>query len=183
MRIERLAKSHQREGFDSDDADLDDWIRHAAGQNQRADNAAVFVLADGDQVAGYYALAMGSVIRADAPQAMKPSRRPVRIPVALLGRLAVDRKCQGRGLGAELLRDAVLRTARVSAGIGCAALAVNCADQRAKDFYLHLLPFLESPVDPLLLLMPTAAIRAQADLNRRSSVGTELLGDGLIPPW
>ena len=61
------------------------------------------------KVIGYYSLAAGSLLRARAPGSLRRNK-PDPLPVMLLGRLAVDRSCQGKGYGKGLLRDAILRT-------------------------------------------------------------------------
>lgn len=75
-------------------------------------------------------------------------------PVALLARLAVDSEHEGRGLGAALLQDVLLRTAAISERIGCRALLVHAESEAAKRFYQHLVPeFESSPTDPLHLVL------------------------------
>jgi GNAT superfamily N-acetyltransferase len=77
---------------------------------------------------------------------------PEPIPVVLLGRLAVDRKEQGRSLGSNLLRDAITRTVEAAEIIGVRALLVHALNERARDFYLHH-DFEPSPTDPLHLML------------------------------
>lgn len=99
----------------------------------------------------YYALATGSILRQQAPGKIK-REMPEPIPVMVLGRLVVDHKWQGSGLGSGLLRDAVLRTYNVSKQVGVRALLVHALSEDAKAFYLHH-GFMKSPLDPMTLML------------------------------
>ena len=57
------------------------------------------------------------------------------MPIARLGRLAVDSAYLGRQLGATLLWDAAMRAVRSEVAVF--ALAVDAKDDRAEAFYLH----------------------------------------------
>ena len=77
---------------------------------------------------------------------------PDPIPVAVLGRLAVDRSRHGQGLGAAMLRDAVLRSQEAARILGLRGLLVHAIDSPAKVFYEHH-GFTASPTQPLMLVM------------------------------
>jgi len=137
--------------FDSGERSLDDWLRKRAVTNQATGASRCFVTCRDTRVVGYYALATGSV------QRLETSRRigqgmPEPIPVVLLGRLAVDRKEQGRSLGSNLLRDAITRTVEAAEIIGLRALLVHALNERARDFYVHH-DVEPSPTDPLHLML------------------------------
>ncbi|MFT4217871.1 MAG: GNAT family N-acetyltransferase [Micropruina sp.] len=154
----KLAKADIRDGFRSGADDLDLWLTKYAWENQQANNATTYVVVDGSRVVGYYAIAMSAVARAVVPERLRQAR-PAQIPCVLLARLAVDRDYQGRGLAWVLLRDALLRSVVASDGIGAAAVLVHCRDENARRFYLHSGDFLESPLDPLQLMVPIKALR------------------------
>jgi hypothetical protein len=81
-------------------------------------------------------------------------------PVALLTRLGVDTRHEGRGLGAGLLQDVFARLVELSDDIGCRGLLVHSESAKARDFYLHLIPEFEaSPTDLLHLVLLTKDIR------------------------
>ena len=81
-------------------------------------------------------------------------------PVAILARLAVDLRHEGRGLGAGLLRDVMARFAEVSEEIGARALVIHAESVAAQQFYLHLIPGLEqSPTHPLHLIALAKDVR------------------------
>lgn len=154
---EPLGDEHPLEGFASGEKSLDDWLSEHARQAEAGHAARTYVATDPStgRVAGYHALAAGSVRPLDATRRLaagQPTRRP--IAVILLARLAVDRDYQGGGLGRSLLADAMLRSAAAAQGVGARALVVNALDDHAASFYERF-GFERSPTDPhhLILLM------------------------------
>lgn len=91
---------------------------------------------------GYYALAMGSVRHEVAPSRLRRGQ-PDPVPVLLLAKLALERQLHGTGLGADLLRDALIRAIAGSRQFGARAVVVDAIDDRAFAFYRHhdFLPF------------------------------------------
>jgi GNAT superfamily N-acetyltransferase len=110
------------------------------------------MVARGLRVVGYYTLAVGSVAPETAPPRVAQGLGRYPLPVTLLARLAVDVAEQGRGLGAALVKDAVLRTAQAADIVGSRALLVHAKDERARDFYRKF-GFEPSPVDDLQLYL------------------------------
>jgi GNAT superfamily N-acetyltransferase len=104
------------------------------------------------RVIGYYALSNGGVAAAEAPGKIKRNM-PDPIPVMILGRLAIDLSWQGKGLGTDLLRDAVLRTLHAATISGIRALLVHALDEKAEIFYRKN-GFLPTAVRPLTLFLP-----------------------------
>ena len=102
--------------------------------------AAAFVLLDAEanSIAGYYTLSSGAVEPAALPPEVtrKLPRYPA-LPVVLLGRLAVDVRYQGQGLGGILLVDALRRALAHSAGVAAMAVIVDAVDEQARRFYEH----------------------------------------------
>jgi GNAT superfamily N-acetyltransferase len=139
---------------------LDRWLRAHAGQSQRRDAARTFVTAEPDgSVVGYYTLVAAHVRHetATAPAARGMSRQYL-VPVALLARLAVDRRQQGAGLGAGMLLDALQRVIRASDAIAVRAIIVDAIDERAASFYRHF-GFENSPLAPSTLMVPLEVAR------------------------
>lgn len=135
VRIEPLA-GHDRSAFDCGVRPLDVYFQRSAGQDSRRRVANVYVALVGEvtEVAAFYTLSACGVPR----QALPPgtSRRLPRydtLPAVLMGRLAVDRRWQGQGLGGILIVDAVERVRR--SGIGAIGLLVDAKDPSAADFY------------------------------------------------
>ncbi len=153
-----LGPAHGCSAFDCGETVLDDWLKRRALVNQLSGASRTFVLASSTgQVIAYYALAAGAVVHADATGAVRRNM-PEPIPVMILGRLAVDRRQQGRNLGASLLKDAVLRCAAVAENAGVRAVLVHALNDSAKAFYQRY-GFVESPTNPmtLMLKLPTKA--------------------------
>lgn len=131
---------------------LDAYLRDRAMRNHQGGGARCFVTLDDDgQIAGYYTLSSGSVEPAQAPGSIRRNM-PSPVPALLMGRLAVDRKHQGHGLGAMLLYDAVARCATVAQNAGVRVLFVHALSESARQFYLRY-DFVESPHDPMMLLL------------------------------
>lgn len=110
--IERLAKHHDRSAFECGQRSLSDWIRQSAGQFMDRDLSRVYVAVSPgqSQVLGYYAISNAHIRPDDLPRPnSKRLPRHIDVPVALIGKLAVDRGVQGQGLGAFLLIDAPRR--------------------------------------------------------------------------
>ena len=159
-----LERRDDRSRFQSGNTEIDDWFHRFAWQNHRAGNARVFVTTQEPDTLGFYALSMGAVQRSTLPDALKPGRRPDPCPVLLLARLAVDQRAQGRGIGAALLTDALLRTYRLSNDVGFAALLVYCAHDRAREFYLSQSSnFVSCPGAENHLVLPLRALREFID--------------------
>lgn len=130
-----LTSAHLLESFSCGEASLDDWLKRRALSNHINGASRTYVVADSlGRVFGYYALAAGAVSHKDASSAVRRNM-PDPIPVLVLGRLAVDVSCQGRQLGAALLKDAVQRTYAVAQQAGIRALLVHALNERAKAFY------------------------------------------------
>ena len=159
-----LERQDDRSRFQSGNPEIDDWFHRFAWQNHATGSARVFVATQGPETLGFYALATGAVERIKLPESLKPRRRPDPCPVLLLARLAVDLRAQGRGIGAALLTDALLRTYRLSNDVGFAALLVYCAHDRAREFYLSQSSnFVSCPGAENHLVLPLRALREFID--------------------
>lgn len=143
-------------GFDCGNPDLTSWLHEIALLAQRKHTARVFVIHRKRRVFGYYTLSMAHVYRADAPRSLRGGV-PREIPCVLLGRLAVDQREQGRGVGRALVKDAIHRTARAAVEVGAVAMLVHATDDRARAFYEGI-DFLPSPTNPLHLFLPMGDI-------------------------
>src|SRR5579864_6132071 len=139
--IEPLRNDHNRADFSCGNASLDRYLKEQAGQDLRRDCAAPFVLVSerGDTtILGYYTLSSYGIDVGELPAdvAKKLPRYPL-IPATLLGRLAVDRRYQGQGIGEFLLIDALHRAVVQSTEIAAAAVVVDAIDAGAAQFYQH----------------------------------------------
>lgn len=154
-----LTARHDVAGFDCGDTSLNEWLRRRAGANQMSGASRTYVACDGGTIVGYYALAAGAVTAAQAPGAFRRNMPDPTIPIVLLGRLAVDHRFQGRGLGRALFRDAALRVMSAAETIGVRGLVVHALSDEARAFYLAL-GLTAAPLDPLTLLVTVAELRA-----------------------
>lgn len=153
-----LVQVHDPSAFDCGEAVLNEWLKRRAFANQVTGASRTFVVVgESNQVLAYYALAAGAVVHADDAGSVCRNM-PDPIPVMVLGRLAVDRSCQGKQLGSALLKDAFLRTVCVSENVGIRALLVHAINDAAKQFYIRR-AFQLSPVSPytLMLKLPGAS--------------------------
>lgn len=130
---------------------LDEWLKKRALLNQVNGASRTYVVAEGKRVVGYYCLASGALELSDAPSSIRRNM-PNPVPVAILGRLAVDKSCQGNGLGAALLQDAVGRTAQAGGIVGIRGLLVHALSSEAKAFYEHH-GLVASPTQPMTLIL------------------------------
>jgi GNAT superfamily N-acetyltransferase len=136
--IEPLTSTHSRTGFRSGVEPLDRYFQTQVTQDERrrATSCYVALEADSARVAGYYTLSAAHVALNDLPEAMgKRLPRYPTVPVARLGRLAVDEGYRGQKLGAALLWDAATRAARSEMAVF--ALMVAAKDDQAEAFYRH----------------------------------------------
>lgn len=146
-----LADEHDLSSFESGVASLDDWLRRRARANQVSGASRTYVVCEGQKVIGYYCLSSGALAVIDAPGSIRRNM-PDPIPMAVLGRLAIGRSWQGKGLGVALLQDAVLRTAQAADIMGIRGLMVHAISDEAKAFYEHH-GFRASPANPMLLVL------------------------------
>ena len=159
--IEPLRKDHVGSSFDSGEPTLDDWFHRFAWENHVAGFARVYVTCRDGRVVGYYSLGAFSILLDNATKRAAKGG-PTQIPALLLGRLAVDRAEQGQGIGAALLRHAMLTAVVASEQHAVRALVVNALDAPARDFYRRY--GLEiSPTNDLDLMILIKDIKATLD--------------------
>jgi GNAT superfamily N-acetyltransferase len=151
--VELLKSLHVTDRFDCGREPLNVFLKKYALQNQSslATRTFVITLRDG-RVAGYYSLAAGSVEHAAAPMRVIKGLAKHPVPVILLARLAVDKEFQGEGLGKALLKDAILRSIRITEEIAARAILVHAKDDSTLAWYKKF-GFEESPTDPYHLLL------------------------------
>ncbi len=135
--IEPLGSHHDRAAFSCGEPALDAYLQRQASQDIRRRVAQVFV-ALGDapgKIAGYYSLSAASFEKDELPPALAKRLPHYPVPAAILGRLAVDRERQGRGLGETLLLDAIRRVVRASTTLAVYAIVVDAKNERGLAFY------------------------------------------------
>lgn len=164
--VEPLSTGHLLVGFDCGSPGQSTWLVEHAQQSHRAGLSRVYIVRDLDsgRVAGYYALAAGSVAPANASRRLMQGAGRYHQPVVILTRLGVDRFAQGAGLGRALVVDALRRIAGAAEVIGVRAVLIHCESEAARAFYLRLAKFEASVTDPMhLILLMKDLRRALAD--------------------
>ncbi|SMD42484.1 Predicted acyltransferase [Aquiflexum balticum DSM 16537] len=138
-KIVLLEKKHRKEAFDCGKPLLDNYIKTQVGQDSKRNLTVCFVIVnDADEVKAYYTLSNYSIQQEEIPEeyAKRLPKSYIRIPVTLLGRLAVDRELKGNGYGEFLLIDALRRALEISkSALGSMAVVVDPLDDDAKKFY------------------------------------------------
>jgi GNAT superfamily N-acetyltransferase len=158
LRIEKLRPDHPIENFDCGRHDLNHHLVRFAWTNQQAGAAWTWLGLAGDSIVGYYTLAPGQVMRAEAPERLSKGRGPHTVPILLLARLLVDRRWQGQGVGRQLLRDAMLRALHAAGIAGIRAFVAHAKDEEARRFYERF-DFIPAPSDPMHLFIPLGDAR------------------------
>ena len=157
--IEALARWHDRSQFACGVEALDRYIRQQASADARRRVARVFIarVGEGNEVAGFYTLSAGGIERETMPPEVAKRLPRYPVPVALIGRLAVDRRWGGQGLGSSLVADAFRRVVRASESLAVYAVVVDAKDERASRFYERL-GFIRLPDSERRLFFPTTAV-------------------------
>ena len=146
-----LSAEHALDDFTCGVASLDEWLKRRAYPNQVSGASRTYVATEGRRVVGYYCLASGALALNIAPSSVRRNM-PDPVPMAVLGRLAIDRLWQGKGLGAAMLQDAVTRSTQAGDIIGIRGLLVHAISDEAKIFYEHY-GFTASPTQPMTLVL------------------------------
>lgn len=160
--IQQLSKDHDRSAFDCGVCPLNEYIKQFALQHASKDISRSFVaITDSSptQILGFFTLSMGSLDKENLPEKYQKKLPNFPIPIARIGRLAVDLNFQGNGLGEGLLMEALQRCFELSEKIGMLAVMVDAKDDNAKRFYLKY-GFTELPDQPLSLFLPTSTIKS-----------------------
>jgi GNAT superfamily N-acetyltransferase len=160
-------RRHDRKPFDSGEPVLDEWLLRYAGQNRRRDTAATWVIADThDIVVAYASVAMTGIDRSAAPHVLAKSA-PNPVPALLLGRLAVDHRYAGLGIGTTLVAHVLATAVELNQKAACRAVVVTALTPHALTWWerLGFRPFDPNDPDQLDLYLLTAEI--DATLQRR----------------
>ena len=158
-----INKKHHRQNFDCGNLELNQYLSRYARQNHLKGINKAFVATKPDTsstIDGYYTISSSIINFSSLPTENQQRLPNYPIPCALIGRLAVDVSCQGKGLGKELLVNALWRIVKASEDIGIYAVRVDAIDSRAKQFYLkyEFIPFKD---EPLSLFLPLKTIKQE----------------------
>jgi GNAT superfamily N-acetyltransferase len=153
-----ITAEHDLSRFDCGEPALNDWLQQRALKNESRFSR-TYVVCEGNRVVAYVCISAGAVDRAAAPGKVRRNA-PDTIPVSVIGRLAVDRGHAGKGLGTDILMDALGRIAAASQSIGIAAVLVHAKSDAAKRFYMKCAEFIEYPADSRTLFLPIETVIA-----------------------
>lgn len=156
--IAGLAPHHDRSDFDCGEPALNNFLQRLARQQAERDfNRTYVAVSQGEsRIRGFYAMSSASIDFENWPSGLRLPRYPV--PVARIGRLAVDVREQGTGIGDALLRRAMHLGASLAEKIGLYALVVDAKNETAAAFYTRY-GFLRFPDRGLSLFLTTDVIR------------------------
>ncbi len=154
--IEKLSSRHDRSAFDCGVEELNAYLKKYSGQHERRGISRTYVaVEEGEKPAlGYHSISSGAVAFDTVPENLP--RHPV--PVALIGRLAVDKRARGHGLGEMLLVHGLRSAQKASEAVGIYAVVVDSWDEAARKFYLKY-GFNELKDDRLHLYLSMRVIR------------------------
>lgn len=163
--IEQLDKNlHDRNSFDCEVEELNVFFKLHANQNQSKNISKTYVATskinvdNPKTICGYYTLSAGQINCDDLPQNIKSKLPKHSVPIARIGRLAVDKNYKGNGIGGFLLYDALINILDVSKMIGTFAVIVDAKNDNAKAFYKHY-GFIELHDSELTLFLPISTIK------------------------
>jgi len=157
LRIELLDGHVGRDSFDCGIAALNDFLSRQAGQQRKDFGKTYVALGDADvAIAGFVTVSAGQVAASELPANLKLPRYPV--PILRIGRLAVDRRFQGQGVGHELLAFALHLALDFSERVGLYAVVVDAKNERVAGFYRKL-GFRPTLDNALCLYLPLTVLR------------------------
>lgn len=159
-KIESLTKSHIRDHFDCGNLELNLFIQAQARQQQSKKLGSTKVAISSEnptKVLGFYTLSAGSIQFEYLPPDIQKKLVQYPIPIARLGRLAVDLTTKGQGFGGFLLKDALLRCLQIATEMGLFAVVVDAKNEKAKSFYQKY-GFITLVDFPMTLFLPLKSI-------------------------
>lgn len=160
--IHKLDKVNQASEFDCGIVALNDFLCTQASQFIKRRESVLYGAVDmahDGRLAGFYTLTATTMIQADDKALFKKQSPHLPIPCALIGRLAVDVRYQGIGLGADLLLHALQTVQAISGMMGLAFVVVDAKDDAAKQFY-EKYGFLQISTNPRRLCLAVKSIPA-----------------------
>ena len=160
LRIDPLARAHNRQGFDCGSIELNQYLRHTARQHSEKGISRTFVLIEDEkpsEILGFFTLVSCEILVEKLPK--KYSKKyPTRAHAAKLARLAISKRIQKKGLGTHMMLDAMERVLKVSEHLGIIGFFVDAKDDAAAMYYRQF-GFIPLPDNPLELFLPLATIR------------------------
>jgi len=160
LKIEPLARNHNRAGFDCGNEPLNQYIKNIARQHLSKGISRTFVIINynfQDVILGFYTLAACEIHAEKLPRKYA-KQYPSKIPAVKLARIAVAKNHQRQGIGALMMIDAIKRVMSVSENLGITGFFVDAKDSEAKAWYDQY-GFMELPDNPLELFLPISTLK------------------------
>ena len=160
LKIETLTRDHNRAAFDCGNHELNRYLRNTARQHLEKGISRTFVLVEDSnptEILGFFTLASCEILVEKLPRKYA-KKYPARAPAAKLARLAVKMNLQRKGLGTQMMVNAIERILRVSEHLGIIGFFVDAKNNEAITFYGQF-GFIPLPDNPLELFLPLATLR------------------------
>ena len=160
LKIEPLARDHDRAAFDRGNNELNQYLRKTARQHTEQGISRTFVLVDESkpsEILGFFTLASCEILVEKLPQKYA-KKYPSRAPAAKLARLAVAKNRQRQGLGAHMMVNAIERVLEVSGHLGIIGFFVDAKNKQARAYYEQF-GFIPLPENPLELFLPLSTLK------------------------
>ena len=159
---EPISRRHDRKSFDCGDAAMNDFLQRYARQSHESGAAKTFLAvndADDMSILGFYSLAPGSLAYAETPELVRRGLARHDVPGFRLARIAIDLRCQGQGLGGQLLAAAARRCLRAATEVGGVVLIIDAKNDRAARWYTAYgaVPLADKPLTLVMSLATFAA--------------------------
>ncbi len=161
-KVELLAKSHDRAGFDCGSEPLNLFLKQTARQHAARGISRTFVLVEEDAsepkpVLGFFSLNLCQ-LKSESLSAEVAKKLPRDISGIRLGRLAVAREYQRQGIGKTLLVAAMGKFIEIFNRAGGIGLFVDAKDHEARRYYEQF-GFVSLPSNELELFLPVKTIQ------------------------
>ena len=121
--------------FSCGDEDLDKYLQIFARQNHKKGIGKTFIAVNDICAVGFYTISMASLEFIDVPSDYNKGIPKYPVPVAKIGRLAVNSQFQGKKIGTALLFDALKKINEASRVVAAYAVVVDAKNAKAKNFY------------------------------------------------
>jgi len=160
LKIETLSRDHNRAAFDCGNDELNRYLRNTARQHIEKGMSRTFVLVEDSnqtEILGFFTLASCEILVEKLPRKYA-KKYPARAPAAKLARVAVKKNLQRKGLGTQMMVNAIERILRVSEHLGIIGFFVDAKNDEARAFYEQF-GFIPLPDNPLELFLPLATLR------------------------
>lgn len=158
---EPLNEAHELAYFSCGKAALDSWLIDHAWHAQKHGTAQTHVWARQQTVMAYYSLANHLVERDQLPTRVSRGA-PRDIPAVLLAKFALHKSLHGRGLGGELLADAMKTVIELSELSGVHLVVVDAIDEEGISFYEHF-GYLQIPGNPSRLVKKISTLQKELE--------------------